>query len=197
MVVKVGMNKQNLPYIVVFMTALIFSGCASLLPRTTTVTNSPWKTYQEVLYSFDNVAPHKSTVTDIKKLGFNIYSTSNLKVLSYVDIAVATSSLKREGLGNGIEACLKVRYLCTGYVFEPQIANSNRYGNFWLDTFNFKRKTRQSGWKFRASFLIVDAVVVEKFWYGEPLIDLDQEVVNPLGPFQEIGNFLSAPKIAL
>ncbi len=197
MVVKVGMNKQNLPYIVVFMTALIFSGCASLLPRTTTVTNSPWKTYQEVLYAFDNVAPHKSTVTDIKKLGFNIYSTSNLKVLSYVDIAVATSSLKREGLGNGIEACLKVRYLCTGYVFEPQIANSNRYGNFWLDTFNFKRKTRQSGWKFRASFLIVDAVVVEKFWYGEPLIDLDQEVVNPLGPFQEIGNFLSAPKIAL
>ncbi len=191
------MNKQNLPYIVVFMTALIFSGCASLLPRTTTVTNSPWKTYQEVLYAFDNVAPHKSTVTDIKKLGFNIYSTSNLKVLSYVDIAVATSSLKREGLGNGIEACLKVRYLCTGYVFEPQIANSNRYGNFWLDTFNFKRKTRQSGWKFRASFLIVDAVVVEKFWYGEPLIDLDQEVVNPLGPFQEIGNFLSAPKIAL
>jgi len=191
------MNKQNLPYIVVFMTALIFSGCASLLPRTTTVTNSPWKTYQEVLHAFDNVAPHKSTVTDIKKLGFNIYSTSNLKVLSYVDIAVATSSLKREGLGNGIEACLKVRYLCTGYVFEPQIANSNRYGNFWLDTFNFKRKTRQSGWKFRASFLIVDAVVVEKFWYGEPLIDLDQEVVNPLGPFQEIGNFLSAPKIAL
>lgn len=179
------------------MTAFIVSGCTSLLPRSSTVTNSPWKTYKEVVNAYNSVVPHKSTVTDIKKLGFDIYSTSNLKVLSYVDIAVATSTLKREGLGNGIEACLMVRDMCTGYVFEPQVANSNRYGNFWLDTFNFKRKTKDSGWKFKASFLIVDAVIVEKFWYGEPLINLDREVVNPLGPLQDIGNIVSVPKIVV
>src|SRR6185369_13727241 len=158
----------------------------ALLPRSSTVTNSPWKTYKEVVYSYNKVVPHKSTVADIKKLGFDIYSTSNLKILSYVDIAVATSTLKREGLGNGIEACLLVRDQCTGYVFEPQVADSNRYGNFWMDTFNFKRKTKESGWRFKASFLIVDSVIVEKFWYGEPLVNLDREIVNPLGPFQDI-----------
>lgn len=179
------------------MTTLTVSGCAALLPRSTSVTNSPWKTYGEVVNAYNEVVPNKSTVNDIKKLGFNIYSTSNLKVLSYVDIAVATSTLKRDELGSGIDSCLKVRDRCTGYVFEPQIANSDRYGNFWLDTFNFKRKTKESGWKFRASFLIVGFVVVEKYWYGEPLINLDKEVVNPLGPLQELGNIISAPRLAL
>lgn len=190
------MDKLRL-LLIIFMTTLIVSGCAALLPRSSNVTNSPWKTYKEVVYAYNKVVPHRSTVTDIKKLGFDIYSTSNLKVLSYVDIAVATSTLKREGLGNGIEACLLVRDMCTGYVFEPQVAKSNRYGNFWMDTFNFKRKTKESGWKFKASFLIVDSVIVEKFWYGEPMVDLDKEVVNPLGPLQELGNIISVPKVNL
>lgn len=187
------MDKHRSLLIIVSMTALILAGCAALLPRSTTVTNSPWKTYKEAIDAYDNVVPNRSTVKDIKKLGFNIYSTSNLKILSYVDIAVATQSLKRDELGNGINTCLKVRDLCTGYVFEPQVANSDRYGNFWLDIFNFRRKTKESGWKFKATFLIVDTVVVEKFWYGEPLVNLDKKVVNPLGPLQEIGNIISIP----
>lgn len=188
------MARHCLPYIV-FIAALFVSGCAALLPRSSTVTNSPWKSYSEVAHAYDSVVPNKSTIHDIKKLGFNIYSTSNLKILSYVDIAIATATLKRDELGDGIEACLRARNTCNGYVFEPQVINSARYGNFWLDTFNFKRTTRESGWKFKASFLIVDAVVVEKFWYGEPLVELDKELVNPLGPLQEFGNIITAPKI--
>jgi hypothetical protein len=178
-------------------TTLLLSGCAALLPRSSSITNSPWKSYKEVVDAYNKVVPHESTVSDIKKLGFNIYSTSNLKILSYVDIAVATSTLKKTERGRGIDACLKVRDKCNGYVFEPQVANSNRYGNFWLDTFNFQRKTKESGWRFKASFLIIDAVVVEKFWYGEPLVNLDREIVNPLGPIQDIGTIISAPKIVL
>ncbi len=86
--------------------------------------------------------------------------------------------------------------MCNGYVFEPQVVNSNRYGNFWMDTFKFKRKTKESGWKYKATFLIVDAVVVDKFWSGEPKIDQYKEEVNPLGPLQELGNIISVPKIS-
>lgn len=191
------MDKQRLLLlIVVFTTTLIVPGCAALLPRSSTVVNSPWKSYIEAVEAFDSVVPTKSTVNDIGKLGFNIHSTSNLKILSYVDIAVATQTLKREELGNGIDACLRVRELCTGYVFEPQVVKSHRYGNFLLDIFNFKRETKESGWKLKATFLVVDSVVVEKFWYGEPLINLDRNIVNPLGPLQEIGNIISFPKIS-
>ena len=186
---------NRLAVLIILAATLSVTGCTSLLPRSTTVTNSPWKSYKEVVGAYNEVTPNKSTVHDIKKLGFNIYSTSNLKILSFVDIAVATSALKRDDLGEGIAFCLKVRDLCTGYIFEPQVANSDRYGNFWLDTFNFKRKTKESGWRIRASFLVVDSVVIEKFWYGEPLISLDREVVNPLGPLQELGSIISIPKI--
>jgi hypothetical protein len=178
------------------MTTLFAAGCAALLPRSSLVINSPWKSYKEVVYSYEKVVPNQSTVHDIRKLGFDIYSTTNLKILSYVDIAVATQTLKREELGSGIETCLKVRNMCTGYVFEPQVVNSNRYGNFWLDTLNFQRKTKESGWKYKATFLVVDAVVVDKYWSGEPLVDQDKEVINPLGPLQELGNIISVPKLS-
>jgi hypothetical protein len=189
------MDKKRSLHIVVFITTVIFSGCAALLPHSSSVTQSPWKSYKEVVDAYNSVVINKSTATDIKKLGFNIYSTPNLKILSFVDIAVATSMLKRKDMGSGISTCLKVRDQCSGYIFEPQIAKTDRVGNFWLDILNFKRKTNESGWKFKATFLVVDSVIVEKFWYGEPLINLDKTIINPLGPFQEIGNIISTPKI--
>jgi len=187
----------NLLLFTLLVTTAIITGCAALLPRTTTISKSPWKSYREVVDAYDKVIPNKSSLSEIRKLGFDIYSTPNLKILSYVDIAVATSTLKRDVAGDGIEACLRARGICTGYVFEPQVYISNRYGNFWLDTFNFKRKTLESGWRFRASFLVVDSVVVEKFWYGEPLVNMDKEVVNPLGPLQEMSGIFAVPKIGL
>jgi hypothetical protein len=189
------MDKKRSLHIIVFITTVIFSGCAALLPHSTSVSQSPWKSYKEVVDAYNSVVINKSTATDIKKLGFNIYSTPNLKILSFVDIAVATSMLKRKDMGSGISTCLKVRDQCSGYIFEPQIAKTDRVGNFWLDILNFKRKTNESGWKFKATFLVVDSVIVEKFWYGEPLINLDKTIINPLGPFQEIGNIISTPKI--
>jgi len=189
------MDRLKFLLIIVFMMTVSFSGCAALLPHSTSVTHSPWKSYKEVVNAYNTVVIYKSTVTDIKKVGFNIYSTSNLKVLSFVDIAAATSTLELKDMGRGITKCLKVRDFCSGYIFEPQVAKTDRVGNFWLDILNFKRKSRDSGWKFKATFLIVDSVVVEKYWYGEPLINLEKTIVNPLGPFQEIGNIISTPKI--
>ena len=176
------------------MTILIATGCAALLPRSTLVTNSPWKSYKEVVTAYDNVIPNRSTISDIKKLGFDIYSTPNLKILSYVDVAVATQSLKKGELSSGTEACLKVQTLCTGYAFEPQVVNNHRYGNFWLDTFNFNRRSKETGWRFKASFLIIDTVVVDKYWSGEPQVDHDKEIINPLGQLQEVGNIISGSK---
>jgi hypothetical protein len=181
--------------LIAFMTTLIVSGCAALLPRSSSVTKSPWKSYKEVVSAYDKVVPNTSTINDIRKLGFDIYSTPNLKILSYVDIAFATQSLKKDEVSSGIGACLRAQSMCNGYVFEPQVVNYKRYGNFWLDVLNFKRKTKETGWKYKATYLVVDNIVVDKFWSGEPQVDHDREAVNPLGPLQEIGNFVSYPKL--
>ena len=93
-----------------------------------------------------------------------------------------------------MEECLKAQSLCNGYVFEPQVVKSKRYGNFWLDVFYFKRKTLETGWKFKASFLVINNIVVDKYWSGEPQINQDKEVINPLGPIQELGSILMRSK---
>jgi hypothetical protein len=174
--------------------AAVLTGCASLLPKSKAVPTVPWHSYHEVLTAYDKVIPGKTSVRELKKAGFDIYSTPNVKILNYLDVAASTQSLRREDLSPGIDACLKAQKSCVGYVFEPRIINSKRYGNFWLDLLSFSRKTKNTGWSFRSTFLVVDNLVVEKLWSGEPLIDEDREAVNPLGPFQELGNSIAIPK---
>jgi len=187
------MDNKHRSLLILLTATLVISGCAALLPRTTAVTKSPWKSYKDVVNSYEQVIPEKSTVNEIRKLGFDIYSTPNLKILSYVDIATATQMLKKEELGKGMVACLRAQHLCNGYVFEPQVAKSKRYGNFFLDVFKFRRQTETLGWKFKATFLVVDSVVLDKFWSGEPLVDQQKLEVNPLGPFQDFGTAIVGP----
>lgn len=181
-------------FLLCFMTTLLISGCAALLPRASSVTNSPWKSYGAVVNSYEQVVPDRTTLHEMKKLGFDIYSTPNLKILSYVDVAVASQSMKKEETSSGILACLKAQSQCNGYVFEPQVVKSQRYGNFWKDIFYFKRQTKETGWKFKASFLVINDIVVDKYWSGEPQIDQDKQVINPLGPIQELGSILMRSK---
>ena len=62
--------------------------------------------------------------------------------------------------------------------------------HFWLDLLNFRRKTRETGWKFKALFVIVDDVVVDKLWSGDPYIVQERDTRNPLGPFQDFGGLI-------
>ena len=72
---------------------------------------------------------------------------------------------------------------------QPQIISNKRYGNFFLDVLNFRRKSRESGWRFRALFIVVEDIVVYKLWGGSPVIDELSETKNPLGPLQDLGGY--------
>ena len=165
-------------------------GCASLLPTAKDTTKFPWNSFEEARTAYNKVVPNTTTVKQLRDLGFNIYSSPNLKVLNYVDIAVATQSIKSQDFDGGIERCLRARNNCRGYQFEPSFLKDERYGNFWLDLFNFKRKNRQTGWRFIAVFFVIDDLVIEKVWSGSPSILIEKEGKNPLGPFQEGAGFM-------
>jgi hypothetical protein len=179
------MKRIRPPLLTILILCCILSGCVALLPKEKKVTNTPWKTFDEAKAAFEKVAPRATTTTQLKMIGFNLYSTPNIRIMNYLEVAATTIPLKEADLSEGLALCLKAQNKCTAYEFEPQVINSKRYGNFWLDLFNFQRKTSDKGWRFRALFVVVDNVVVEKFWSGNPLIDLDQDRVNPLGPLQE------------
>ncbi|WP_224958835.1 hypothetical protein [Geomonas subterranea] len=159
-------------------------GCSTLLPRSKAVTESPWEQYEAAKASYDSITVGKTTVEDLQKIGFDIKSSPNIKILNYLDIAAMLQGLPSKDLDPGLQACLRARSDCRAYVFEPKRSYSKRVGNFWLDIFNFKRKTHETGWRFKALVVFVNHHVAYKLSSGEPKIDQMTDQVNPLGPFQ-------------
>jgi hypothetical protein len=184
------MNLRRMSLFALCLALCLILGCARLLPSSKDTARSPWQSFEEARSSFDMVVPGQTTVPQLKTIGFDLYSTPNLRILNYLDIAIATQSLKRDEVDGGFRECFQAKNRCRAYEFEPQFTHSERYGNFWLDLFNFRRRTKETGWRFRAMFVVVDNIVVDKLWGGSPNIQQDRDLRNPLGPFQEAGSLL-------
>lgn len=176
-----------------FMLAVIMLqvGCTALLPRGRAIAESPWLQYEDAKKAFDAVSVGITTTQDLKSLGFDVESSPNLKVLNYLDIAGTLQAIPIDELDPGLRACLRARADCRAYVFEPKRTYTRRVGNFWLDAFNFRRKTHETGWRFRALIVFVNHHVAYKLSSGEPKIDQMQDQINPLGPFQVPSDFVT------
>jgi len=77
--------------------------------------------------------------------------------------------------------------VCRGYEIDQRSMKRDRYGNFWLDVFNFRRKIDIVGWRFNGVILMREGMVVYKLTGGQPAIHEHEESTQPLGPFQGIG----------
>ncbi|PKN36622.1 MAG: hypothetical protein CVU62_13985 [Deltaproteobacteria bacterium HGW-Deltaproteobacteria-2] len=175
---------------------LMFTGCAALLPHSTITTESPWQDFNGAKLTYDKINPGVTTVSDLKRLGFDPYLTPNIKIMNVTEVInlfLPNPSIKKEDLDIGIQKCIESKDRCTAYQISPSKLYVNRIGNFWLDLFSFKRHTVNSGWEFKGLITIVDNVVTYRDPPGgRPLINMDQIDVKPLGPAQEAGSAIIA-----
>ena len=164
------------------------AGCSALLPRSEAFTVSPWQSFEEAQRAFDEIIPHKTTVADLKRLKLEPESNPNITILNYSDVLrrfIPSPSINASSLDVGVRECLTAATHCQGYEVDHRVLKRNRYGNFWADIFNFRRKTDIVGWRFNAVVLITDDVVVYKLTGGQPAIHEYEDSNNPLGPLQE------------
>ncbi len=168
--------------------AFMVCGCTALLPTVRQTTPSPWRTFDDAKQAFDRIIPYQTTTEDLKRMGLDPFSTPNVRIINYLDIAMDIPAVKKEELAQGIQDCIRANSSCHAYEFEPKQIRNKRHGNFWLDFFNFKRNIRESGWRFKILVILVDNTVVYKLWGGNPLVDEEREEVNPLGPLQNSGD---------
>ncbi|MBS1169721.1 MAG: hypothetical protein H6R01_639 [Burkholderiaceae bacterium] len=170
---------------------LVFvAGCASLLPDGRQETRTPWETYAQAQAMFARIIPNETTVAELKALGVDPDKTPNVAVLSHADLLrrlVSTSSLDVKLLDHGLQQCVSSHKTCYAYEIEQKHIERKRFGNFWLDFFNFHRKTNITGWEFDAIVVVRDGKVIYKLWSGKPGIHQFEEERMPLGPFQSIG----------
>jgi hypothetical protein len=159
-------------------------GCANLLPSGKAMSESAWKEYANAREAFDKIEVGKTTEDDLKQLGYDVKTSPNVKILNYLDITAQVQSIPLQELDPGLQACIRARAGCRAYVFEPTRIYSKRVGNFWLDLLNFRRKTHETGWRYKALIVFVNHHVCYKLSSGEPKVDTWQDQINPLGPFQ-------------
>lgn len=177
----------------ILIVAITMSGCGSMLPSSKLTYKSPWDSFEDAKSAFDKITPYQTTTTEMQTLGFDPFTTPNIRILTYVEIMnrfMPNPSITKEELAEGIQFCIDAKENCAGYEFDPQVRKSKRYGNVLLDIFNFHRKATESGWRFQALIVIVDHTVVYKLWGGNPMIDQNKETKNPLGPLQNSGDIM-------
>jgi hypothetical protein len=176
-----------------FLIALVvatMAACGELLPRTESLTDSPWRSFEEAQGTFDQIIPHQTTFADLKRLRLDPAANPNVTILSYSDILrrfIPSPSIDASSLDAGVQECLRAATHCRGYEVDHKVLHRNRYGNFWADVLNFKRKVDIVGWRFNAVVLVTGDLVVYKLTGGQPVIHEHEESKNPLGPLQGAG----------
>ena len=175
-------------HLLLFMQCLV--GCSTLLPKDKTLTVGAWDTYEEAQKTFDKIIPHQTSLDELKKLNINPETNANINILNYSDVTnrfVSGLSIEGYELDSGVKECILAKTHCKGYEIKERVVKRKRYGNFWADLFNFKRKTDIVGWNFNGIVLINDGLVVYKLSSGQPAIHEKVEKKNPLGPLQSGG----------
>lgn len=186
--------KRSFAFLSVSLAILLsLAGCSALLPSAKQTTKSPWISFEEAKAAFDRITVNVTTTYELRELGYDPFTTPNIKIFTYLEIInrfMPNPSIKKEDLDKGIQDCIDAKADCKAYEFEPGIIKSKRYGNLFLDLFNFRRNSKESGWVFNAFIVLINDVVVYKLWGGRPIIDEVREAKNPLGPLQNADDLL-------
>lgn len=176
-------------------TALLCSGCSSLLPRGSSDTPSPFPTFGDAQVAAERIVAFRTRVPDLQALGFDPAEGKNVTQIPYPDIVARLapySGVPLEALDPGIRACIVARNSCHAYVFRFERTDRKREGDFWADFLNIRRITNTTGWWFEALVVVSDGLVLFRNHSGEARIDKIERQTNPLGPFQPAGEAAGA-----
>ena len=181
--------KRHFSFAIISGACAFLQGCASLLPSSTT-NSAQFANFDEARTTIETLVPYQSDVATLTSLGIDPLHQPNTLILTYSDIAkrvINGYSQNRDDLDKGIQDCLKAGDACRGWEINASRIARVRTGGFFMDFVNLKRTTETRGWRFNATILMVNGLVVHRTWGGQPSV-LEVEVRrNPLGPLQDGG----------
>ena len=112
------------------------TGCRSLFTSGSNTVQSPWKTFAEAKTAFDQIIPGQSTTNELECLGFDPFSSANVRILTYLDVIsrfLPNNSIQKTDLPEPVRACLEAKDSCQAYELDLTVTRSKRYGNLFLD----------------------------------------------------------------
>lgn len=179
--------------LVAVVVGLASSGCTTLLPSSKREVVSDWNSYENAVKSLAAIEPYKATRADVHGEGLDPRLNPAITVMHFGDVLqrfAAAALIKPEDVDRGIRDCLHAGKQCSGYAISVKKVDRNRVGNFWLDSFNFRRETVTTGWSVDALLVFVDDLLVYELIGGQPTINEYEVQRNPLGPLQGWGDHM-------
>ena len=173
--------------------SIALADCGGFLPKSERMTKSTWPTFAAAKAAYDKVQPGVTMIGGLHRMGYDPYSGVNIRILSYLDVTrrfMGRDSTAQAKLPAAVQACIQAQDACMGYEVNLERIRKERKGSAIADMFNFHRDTHETGWKFKALFVIHQGLVVYKLWSGIPKIDRRSGAHNPLGPLQEPADVL-------
>ena len=176
--------------------SLMMFGCATisttsngLMPTERKIVGSTWKGYQEALDAFNLIEPNKTTLEDMKKIGFDPIAVPNtvfLDPISIRNIIVGNNASRIEDLPKDLQDYIRDLKECRGFKFRQQEFFTKGTGNLLSRIFKFNKEDIVSGWQFEAWIFMKKGVVVYTLWLGNPNIHEMTNQKNPIGSFSDI-----------
>lgn len=183
------------PAFVAALATAMLAGCAQLLPHGRTEQPSPFDSFESAARAFDRIVSHRTTVEDLKTLGFDLQTSTNLTLVAYPQLTARLSpdpGVPFETLDAGIRECILAHQACQVYEVRFGHETTRHEGGFLLDFLNFRRDVRVVGWRFNGLIAVRDGVVLFASYGGEPRNARVEHQVNPLGPLQPAGEGVGA-----
>jgi len=166
------------------------AGCTSLLPTADVTTQQPWSDFEAARAAVEAIVPQQTSRQQLSAAGLDPRQNAGVTLLSLPDVMQrfnTGTALDARDFDPGIRQCLTAANACSGYSILVRRNDRKRIGNFWLDTFNFRREVDVTGWNFNALILFVGDTVVYTSHGGQPRIHEKEVNRNPLGPLQSFG----------
>jgi len=176
-------------HMTVALACAVLAGCASLLPHGRAVDVSPFASYEAAHAAFVQVQPYRTTVDELKALGFDAAASPNVEQVPYPQWIglLVHPNVPLERTDGGIRDCVDAAEACRAYLFRFGRLERERAGHFVADFFNFRRIVRTQGWRFEGVVLMRDGLVLFRSHGGQPKLETVDDRSNPLGPLQGLG----------
>ena len=164
------MHKRSL--ILALFIAVFLAGCVSWQPSSynrPTDDKLPWKDYDEAKAAADKIEAGKTTLDDLKKLGFDPTKIDNTaKIVDVRKSLLPNPTSTIDELTEGAKICYKKGALCDGYKFYVRILNSEGMGNTMLRLMGIKKEVLTRGWEFELNVYLVSREDIETLPPGDP-----------------------------
>jgi hypothetical protein len=176
--------------LLILLVAGVLAGCSHLLPGQNASGPSAFDSFASAQRAVEQVVPFKTTVDDLRTLGFDVHGSANVTLIPYPELVARLApnpSVPFDALDAGIRECILSRMACEAFEFYVGRESRQRVGGFWEDFLNFRRVTSVTGWHFKSVIAVRNGVVLFRNYGGEPHTDRTERQNNPLGPLQPAG----------